>query len=64
VIIEDSETLLNWAAGSDGNEPSFKFTLLQELAGATWVCTQGNWGGWTREDVDAQIAVCRTLTTK
>ena len=64
VIIEESETLLIWTASSDGSEPSFKFTLLQELAGKTWVCTQGNWGGWTREEIDAQIAACRTLTAK
>lgn len=55
VIIEDSETLLNWAAGSGGNEPSFKFTLLQELDGATWVCIQGNWGGWTRRRLTRRL---------
>jgi hypothetical protein len=61
VVVEETETHLLWTASSDGNEPSYKFKLLVELAGATWVCTQGNWGGWTRAEVDAQIATCRTL---
>ncbi len=64
VIIEETETLLIWTSSSDGREPTFKFSLLQELAGKTWVCTQGNWGGWTREDIDTQIAACRTLVAK
>ena len=64
VIVEQTDTLLLWTASSDGRKPNHNFRLLTELAGKTWVCTQGNSGGWSREEVDRQIAACRTLTAK
>jgi hypothetical protein len=38
--------------------------MVVDLAGKTWVCTQGNWGGWTRANIDTQMAACGTLTAK
>ena len=61
-ILEENETLLLWVAGrEDSDFESHNFRLIMELDGKKWVCTQGNNGGWTREQADRQIEACRTL---
>jgi hypothetical protein len=62
-ILEETDELLLWTATTDGRT-SHKFRLLVELAGKTWVCEAGNYGGWSREQVDRQIEACRTLAAK
>jgi len=61
ILVED-ETLLLWKAGrEDSDFESHNFRLIVVLAGKQWVCSQGNNGGWTREQADRQIEACRTL---
>lgn len=63
-ILEKTDTLLRWTMQSEGGEPAHNFNLLVKLGDETWVCKQGNYGGWTAEEADRQIEACKTLKAK
>ncbi len=62
-ILEESPTLLRWTSTRDGHS-SQSFDMLVELKGSTWVCKQGNMGGWNETQIAAQMAACKTLKAK
>lgn len=62
VLEQDDELLLWKVTREDSDHVSHNFRLIVELDGKQWVCTQGNYGGWSREEADRQIEACRTLT--
>lgn len=61
-IVEQDDKVLLWKTRrEDSKNESYRFRLIVDLAGKQWVCTQGNYGGWSREEADRQIEACKTL---
>ncbi len=60
-ILEQSENLLLYKSTAEGGFVGHQFRAIVELAGAKWLCKQGNDGGWTEEQARAQLAACKTL---
>jgi hypothetical protein len=63
-ILEKTDTLLRWTMQREGGEPNHKFQMLITLGEDTWVCKDGNYGGWTEEQSKRQIEACKTLEAK
>lgn len=63
-IIKASDELLMWKSETDDGYTSVSFYRLIDLDGKTWVCKQGNYGGWTEEQAKRQVAACETLAAK
>lgn len=63
-IIKASDELLMWKSETDDGYISVSFYRLIDLDGKTWVCKQGNYGGWTEEQAKRQVAACETLAAK
>ncbi len=64
-LIEKTDELLRFTSTSDDTgHRSHRFRLLVELNDQVWVCSEGNYGGFTAEQIDRQIAACETLAPK
>ncbi|MCB9526400.1 MAG: hypothetical protein H6702_23895 [Myxococcales bacterium] len=64
-VLELTDTLLTWTSQREGSDKAnHKFRLLTKLGETTWVCTDGNYGGWDKAAMDQQIAACKTLKAK
>lgn len=63
-ILEKTDTLLRWTMQREGSEPNHKFQLLVKIGDDTWVCKDGNYGGWTAEASARQVEACKTLKGK
>lgn len=64
-LVELDDELLRYVRPDDAlGRTSNRFVLLVELDDNTWRCSQGNYGGYSEEQVDRQIEACRTLTAK
>ena len=64
-ILEKSDTLIRYTmTPEEGGTTTNNFMLIKELNGEKWICQHGNMGGWSKEQSDAQIAVCNTLKAK
>lgn len=62
-VLEETPTRLRYRSTRDGVSGE-AFTLVVDLKGTKWVCKQGKHGGWTDEQVAAQMAACQTLTAR
>lgn len=64
-ILEKTETLLRYTMTYDETKmTTHKFNLILTLGEEKWVCSEGNYGGWTEEQSKGQIEACKTLTAK
>ena len=62
--LEKTDTLYRWSMTSERGDTNNKFQMLIEIDGKTWVCKDGNYGGWTEEQSKRQIEACKTLRAK
>ena len=63
-IVEQTDSLLVYTMKREDADANYKFTMLTKLGDTTWVCKQGNYGGWTKEQIARQMAACKTLKAK
>ena len=64
-ILEKTETLLRYTMTYDETKTTtHKFSLIITLGEDKWVCTEGNYGGWTEEQSKGQMEACKTLAAK
>lgn len=62
--LEKTDTLYRWSMQREGEDPNHKFAMLVKIGEETWVCSDGNYGGWTEEQSKRQVDACKTLKAK
>tara|TARA_R110002096_G_scaffold77896_11_gene183508 strand:+ start:34315 stop:34911 length:597 start_codon:yes stop_codon:yes gene_type:complete len=61
-ILQETDSLLFYKSTvTDGGFTGHNFSLIVELGGEKWLCMQGNDGGWSEEQAQAQLEACKTL---
>ena len=63
-ILEKTDGLLRYTMQPEGGEATHKFQMVLDLGGETWVCKQGNHGGYDEAAIERQIDACKTLKAK
>lgn len=63
-ILEKTDTLLRYSMQREGSDPNHKFQMLMKIGDDTWVCKDGNYGGWTAEASARQVEACKTFKGK
>lgn len=64
-LIEHTDDLVKYTSShEDSDTVNHRFRMLVDLDGDTWVCQDGNYGGYSEEQMERHVEACRTLAAK